>query len=144
MRILYDSSALVALYIQPHPDHKKIVDHHLDFLNDETDFFISSHSLAELFHTITKGISYLNLTANEANNLIHNSVLPLFTTVSLIEDDYSAVLHCLKERNLTGGIIYDGLIARAAEKIAADHLVTFNIKDFKRVWPLTEADLIEP
>ena len=36
---------------------------------------------------------------------------------------------------LSGGIIYDALIARAAQRFKVDRILTFNIDDFKRVWP---------
>jgi len=46
--------------------------------------------------------------------------------------------------SLHGAVIYDGLIAKAAQKAGCDILVTYNITDFHRVWPLTSADFVEP
>jgi hypothetical protein len=36
---------------------------------------------------------------------------------------------------LSGGIIYDALAVRAAQKSVIDKVLTFNIEDFKRIWP---------
>jgi len=41
----------------------------------------------------------------------------------------------LSENGLAGGITYDALIARVAQKSRVERLVTFNAEDFKRVWP---------
>ena len=41
----------------------------------------------------------------------------------------------LSERGITGGSIYDALIAKVARKSAADRLLTLNPEDFERVWP---------
>lgn len=43
---------------------------------------------------------------------------------------------------LSGSLIYDALIAHAAEKAGAEHLLTFNESHFRRVWP--EGDLLVP
>jgi len=45
---------------------------------------------------------------------------------------------------LSGGIIYDALIARAAEKAGAERLLTFNESDFRRVWPEGASILLSP
>lgn len=36
---------------------------------------------------------------------------------------------------LSGGSVYDALIARSAQKSQVDRLLTLNVDDFKRVWP---------
>jgi len=41
----------------------------------------------------------------------------------------------MADLGLSGGIIYDALIAKAAQKHSVDRVLTFNTEDFKRVWP---------
>ena len=43
-------------------------------------------------------------------------------------DQYAAI-------GITGGGIYDGLLARCAEKAKADILLTWNLRDFTRFGP---------
>ena len=43
---------------------------------------------------------------------------------------------------LTGGIIYDALHLRAAEKAGVDRLVTFNRRDFERLAVETTLELV--
>ena len=45
---------------------------------------------------------------------------------------------------LSGGVIYDALIARAAEKAGAERLLTLNGADFRRVWPEGESLILVP
>ncbi len=144
MSALYDSSALVALYVEAHPRHQIMVDTHLDLLNDVGEFYVCAHSLAELYSTITKGVSYMNFSPVMAETLIEEAIMPLFKIVELDKVDYLAVINFLKKHSLRGGIIYDALIARASANVEADSLVTFNVKDFKRVRALTTASILEP
>jgi predicted nucleic acid-binding protein len=41
-------------------------------------------------------------------------------------------------------VIYDALIARAAEKAGAERLLTLNEGDFRRVWPASASILLVP
>ena len=64
--------------------------------------------------------------------------------VTLAPADYSLTLQRVAELGLPGGVVYDALLARAAEKSAADRLLTFNVKDFRRVWPSGASVLFVP
>ncbi len=46
-----------------------------------------------------------------------------------------ATIDRLAELGMSGGAVYDALIARAAEKSGAERLLTLNASDFERVWP---------
>jgi hypothetical protein len=45
---------------------------------------------------------------------------------------------------LSGGIIHDALIVKAAKKSKTDKVLMFNIDDFSSVWPEGEAHLVVP
>jgi predicted nucleic acid-binding protein len=45
---------------------------------------------------------------------------------------------------LSGGVIYDALIAHAAEKVGAERLLTLNGADFRRAWPEGESIIHAP
>jgi hypothetical protein len=55
--------------------------------------------------------------------------------VTLTGSDYIGLVTELARGNLIGGIVYDGVIARAAELAMVDQLVTLNVAHFQRVWP---------
>ncbi|MCG2789244.1 MAG: hypothetical protein L6405_04755, partial [Actinomycetia bacterium] len=50
----------------------------------------------------------------------------------------------LNSRGIAGGSSYDGLIFYAFEKFGADCLLTLNRKDFIRINPDKEGNIIEP
>ncbi len=56
-----------------------------------------------------------------------------YTTIN-----YSAAL------GLSGGIIYDALIAKVAQKSKVERILTLNVRHFKRVWYDDKNMLIEP
>lgn len=140
MNVLFDSNTLVALFVKNHIDHGSAYDAYLNHQNDR--LFIATHSIAEIYRTLTWGVEYLNFTAEQAHHIISNSLLSVFNVVDLEREDYQTVLNFMKEEKLTGPIIYDALIARASEKVKADQLITFNNRDFERIQKLTSANLI--
>jgi predicted nucleic acid-binding protein len=144
MNVLFDSSALVAFLVQDHDDHDRVFQLFKEYVEKDADLYISTHSIAEVYRTLTWGVEYLNYTANEAHTAINHSILSVFDTVNSTKTDYRLVIEFLRRKNLRGAIIYDALIAFASEKIRAKELVTLNTKDFKRVWDLTSANLVEP
>lgn len=62
--------------------------------------------------------------------------------VPLAQGDYLSTIRRISSMGLSGSLIYDALIAHAAEKAGAEHLLTFNESHFRRVWP--EGDLLVP
>jgi len=65
-------------------------------------------------------------------------------TVSLSSIEYKATIKKASESALSGGIIYDALIAKVAEKSKAERILTFNLKHFRRVWEGKKEALVEP
>ena len=50
----------------------------------------------------------------------------------------------LSESGLIGGIVYDALFAKVAQKAGVKRLLTFNSDDFKGVWPAGENVIVAP
>lgn len=142
-KVLFDTSSALALFIHDHPKHKGCSDYFLDN-SSNAEFFISVHTVAEMYRNLTSGRRYFTYSPEQAKNLIRRIIPDHFTTVDLDTPDYLLVVDIMEEMALHGATIYDGLIARAAEKAGCSELVTYNIKDFQRVWQITSADLIEP
>ena len=64
--------------------------------------------------------------------------------IALTSLDYLDIVESISDKHLIGGIIYDGLIIQAAKLANVDHILTFNTKHFRRVWPEGAAIIIEP
>lgn len=144
MKVVYDTSSIIALLIEDHPHHDKALQTYLKLIEQDAEFYICSHSIAEIFSTVTKGVRYLDYTAEQASDLINRDLEILFSVVDLNKSDYISVVQFLQAENLTGAIIYDALIVQSATKIEAEYIVTLNIKHFKQLGGLTGADFIRP
>jgi predicted nucleic acid-binding protein len=57
------------------------------------------------------------------------------TAITLDEEDYFSTVTAVAAANISGGTIYDSLIARCALKARADVLYTWNTSDFTRLGP---------
>jgi hypothetical protein len=98
-------------------------------------FLIASHSLAELYAVLTTLPVKPRIQSGTAWHLLNENVgkSAIFTTLS--RSDYNNTIRRVADLGLSGGIVYDALIVKAAEKSNADRLLTFNANDFLRIWP---------
>lgn len=144
MKVLFDTSAIVPLLVKNHPNHSSANKTYNSLRGQNSTLFIASHSIAEIYRTLTWGHSYLQFSANQARKSIHQTVIPHFSIAEVSSSNYLDVVDWMAKSGLTGAIIYDALIAKAASLIEATYLVTYNAKDFQRVFPENGADLIIP
>jgi len=144
MKILFDTSVLVAAIVEPHPLHAPAFSWLKRARAKEFDMLIAGHTLAELYAVLTTLPISPRITPGIAGHLIHSDVEALAKMVSLSPSEYSSVVKRMVDLGLSGGVIYDAIIVMAAKKSGVDHILTFNIDDFKRVWPDGADRLIAP
>ncbi|MBI3909648.1 MAG: PIN domain-containing protein [Armatimonadetes bacterium] len=135
MRILLDTSVLVAAIVEAHPAHERALPWLQRIRSSSDAGLISAHSLAEVYATLTTLPLRPRLSPETALRLIRDNILSAFEVVPLSDDDYVAVINHLAGLGVTGGAIYDALIMHAAAKSSADQVVTLNDRDFRRVCP---------
>lgn len=144
MRVLFDTSVLVAALVQPHPLHERALFWLKKVLAKEFELIISSHTLAELYAVLTTLPVSPRITPGLAWRLIHESIEPVSSVASLSASDYLSTIKRMSDLGAPGAIIYDALILKAAQKSRVDRVLTFNVKDFKRIWPNGETQILEP
>jgi predicted nucleic acid-binding protein len=144
MRILVDTSVMVAGIVQAHPGHTRALPWLAGARNGEHECVFSCHSLLELFAVLTSLPLHPRIRPDLAHRLIVENIESSMEAVELSAADYRSVLGEVKALGLTGGIVYDALIAFAAHKAKVDRLLTFNVSDFKRVWPECADRIIAP
>ena len=101
----------------------------------DVELCVTAHSLAELYSTLTNLPLSPRLSGGLARQLIRDNVDGRARIVEWTRSDYQRTLDRAAELHITGGTIYDALIARTAEKLKVDVLLTFNVRHFRRVWP---------
>ncbi len=135
MKVFFDTSVLVAAVVQPHPMHPCALSWLKRTKRREIEFFVASHTLAELYAVLTTLPVSPRITPGTAWRLVHENVETAANIISLSPSEYRATIKRIAELGLSGGLIYDALIAKAAQKSGVDCLLTFNADDFKLVWP---------
>lgn len=135
MKVLFDTSVLVAGLITAHPMHTEAAAWLSRAKQHEFDFVVSTHTLAELYAVLTRIPVDPPVPPASALLLIKTNIQEYAQIISLHAKDYYSAINKLVELNIGGCSIYDALIAYSAEKYNCDILLTCNTKDFKRVWP---------
>jgi predicted nucleic acid-binding protein len=132
MKILYDTSVLIAALLVEHANHDLAFPQVELARRGEVEGYISTHSLAELYAVMTRLPRPLRVLPDEANAAIAD-LLEYLKPVPLLAEDYQRAIARMAELKLAGGSVFDAVIAQAALKVSVDHLVTLNPKDFVRL-----------
>ena len=135
MSILLDTSVIIPALIAELPQHEKAAAVLRTAHRDG--FHVSTHSIAELFSALTTLPVSPRITPGQAHALLDQNVLSKAEVVPLDAADYEEVITRMTRLGLSGGIVYDALHVRAAEKVGAAKLYTFNRRDFRRL-PLAQ------
>jgi len=148
MKLFFDTSVLVAAMVANHPKHG-LAFPWLQHAKDEAPFYLAAHTIAEIYAVLTTLPIKPRISPGTAKRLIEENILALAQPVALDVAEYLAVVLRMADLRIMGGAVYDSLIAEAARKVSADRLLTFNVRDFLRVWPegkeiITDPGLTEP
>lgn len=144
MKILLDTSILVAAMVEAHPAHAQGMAWFKRATNGSDEGFVSAHSLAETYSILTTLPVQPHISPSEARLLIQHNVIQKFEVVNLSSEDYAYVIDLLAEIGVIGGATYDALILRAAANAGVDIVVTLNEKDFRRVYPDLADKIVSP
>jgi len=144
MKTLFDTSVLIAAIVEPHPMHIRALPWLQRAKAGKIDFLVATHTLAELYAVLTTLPLKPRISPSTAWRLIHDNIETSAKIVSLSSSDYKSTVKHMSELGLTGGIIYDALIVKAAQKSGVERLLTFNANDFIRLWPGGEGFICVP
>jgi predicted nucleic acid-binding protein len=135
MRVLLDTSVLVAAVIAKHEFHGRAFPLLERVLNEKDEGFVAGHSLAETYAILTKLPPPFRHAPAQALLSIEQNVLRHFRIVSLAGTDYAALIREAAMAEVQGGTIYDALLLKCAEKANPDRIYTLNLKHFLAIAP---------
>jgi predicted nucleic acid-binding protein len=144
MKVLLDTSVLIAAMVEAHPHHVRALPWLQRAKHKEITAVITCHSLAESYSILTTLPVHPHISPSVAWRLIQENILDVFTFLPLTGEDYRAVLEHLSMTGIIGGATYDALIAHTASKAKVDQLVTLNARDFHRIYPDLSEQIVEP
>ena len=127
MRYFFDTTVLVAGVLEEHEHHEPS----FSALStaSRTSAFCAAHNVAEGYATLTRYPGKQRLSAEQAL-LALTAIESRFTIVALETREYLAAIRRFAAIGITGGVIYDGLMAACAVKAKVDVLYTWNVGHF--------------
>lgn len=132
MKFFFDTSVLVPVFFDEHVHHEAS----LAVLRKASrkDSYCAAHTLAEVYSSLTRMPGQYR-TSPEEGMLLLQDLRDRLTLVALDDDEYWSTLKECSALGITGGTVYDALIARCAVKADAEILYTWNLGHFSRLGP---------
>jgi predicted nucleic acid-binding protein len=134
----------VSLAVAHHPHHHLAYAAFRQVTTSGHEGFVSAHGLSETFNTLTRLPITPMVHPTEAYRFVSETIVGNCAVVCLAEKDYLATLEAAARTGLRGGVIYDALQLRCAEKARCNRIYTFNISDFVRIAPHLRKQIVRP
>lgn len=134
MKILFDTSVLIPAIVEAHPKHSVALPWLSRARAGKFDFLVSAHSIAECYAVLTTLPVSPKINSAIARKLVRENIEKPAKIISLSASDYCSCISSISEMGLLGGIVYDALIVKSAQKAHVDKLLTFNLRDMRRIW----------
>lgn len=144
MKYLFDTSVLVPSLIKALPVHGIALTWLEKVQQNQIDAAISTHTLAELYCNLSRFPITPKISPAASIELLNEGVLPYFELIALDKSDYLSIIKHLSSEQIIGAATYDALHVYAGIKAQADYILSFNARDFQRVYPSMTHKIITP
>ena len=132
MRFLFDSSCIVPLVSNWHPEHRRTASAYNRRLDAGDVLLVAGHAAAESYAVLTRMPAPFRLPPSEALELLAANLFRQGSEVlALSGQEYRGVLQAEAKRLTLGGRIYDAVILACAKAGGADELLTLNLRHFE-------------
>jgi predicted nucleic acid-binding protein len=138
---LFDTSVLIPVFLEDHPHHQRSLSAFVK-TNRQSDY-CAAHSLAEVYAAMTRLPGRFRPTREQVLAFLED-INARLTCVTLTASEYRSAIRHAAELGVSGGTIYDALIARCAVKANVDTLYTWNQKHFEQIASAIGAQLKTP
>ena len=135
MKILFDTSLIIAALVESHPMHVRAFPWLKKAKAKDFELVVASHTIAETYAVLSTLPIKPRISPSVAWRLINENIVSISKIVSLTPTEYSFTIKQISELGLVGGITYDALIAKVAQKSKVKRMLTLNLEHFTRVWP---------
>ena len=130
MKYFFDTSVLVPALLDEHPHHPESLAALIRA--NKKNACCAAHSLAEVYSTLTCLPRTHRVSGDQAMLFLADLVERL-TLIALDGSEYWAAIGEAAAQNISGGTIYDALLAKCALKAGAEIIYTWNVGDFERL-----------
>jgi predicted nucleic acid-binding protein len=136
-----DTSVLVATFYGEHEHHE--ASFALFVRQKKQTGCTAAHCVAEVYSVLT-GMPGKDRASPDEALLFLGDVRERLTLVTLDEHEYFSVLETASGSGVSGGAVYDALLARCALKVNAETIFTWNVKHFTRLGAAVESRIKTP
>lgn len=144
-RVFLDSNVWIYSAFSAYKKHQKCADLIRELKrNSKVEVCYSLHGLAEAANIVSKisGSPVLN-GATVSSRILVDNIIQQSTIIIPTLDDYRLAISLLERENMKGGILYDCLHMVAAARHGCQQLHTANLRDFRRLEPHFEVEIVE-
>ncbi|MGH9537250.1 MAG: PIN domain-containing protein [Terriglobales bacterium] len=128
MKFFFDTSVLVAAILRQHVHHRTSLAAYLK--TEKKIAGCAAHTLAEVYSALTRMPGAQRISGEQASFFIDEFRRRL-TIVTLDEADYASTIASAAAQGVTGGTIYDALLAKCALKANAAIIYTWDLGHFR-------------
>jgi predicted nucleic acid-binding protein len=132
VKFFFDASVLLPSFFEDHQHHEASLRVFLEA--DKAQGYCGGHSLAELYATATRLPGKHRLSGDQVLLFLEN-VYERLTIVTLTAEEYRTAIKEAAAAGISGGTIYDALLAACAVKVEAEVIYTWNVKHFQQFSP---------
>jgi len=141
VKAFFDTSVLIPVFQSYHLHHKSSIDLFRKFSQRQA--CCGAYSLAEVYSALTRMPPSHRFRPEQAM-LFLSDIQSRLSLITLEPDEYFQAISDLAAMGVTGGAIYDGLLARCALKAKAEFIYTWNTRHYRQFGPEVEKKLRTP
>ena len=132
MKAFLDTSVLVPVFYGDHEHHAASMD--VFTRHGKKEAACGAHSLVEVYSALTRMPGKHRISGDQAMLFVGN-IRERLTVVGLTPDEHFEMLQSNADLGVTGGAIYDALLASCALKSGAEKLYTWNLRHYGQFGP---------
>lgn len=130
MRVFFDTSVLIPVFLEDHQHHDASIK--LLLKTDKKNGWCAAHSLAEVYSALTRLPGKHRLSSEQAL-LFLQDLTERLSTIALTADEYYQAIKTAAANGIVGGTTYDALLMHCALKVEAEIIYTWNIRHFRQL-----------
>jgi predicted nucleic acid-binding protein len=133
--VFFDTSVLVTALVTELPNHERALDCLVKYSRKKGDACTTTHVLAETYACLTSLPVKKRISPMDAKSLIEESLVKNLEILPIVTQTYLSSIRRVSNMGMTSGIIYDALHLEMAESSGCTELLTYNLRDFRRLDP---------
>jgi predicted nucleic acid-binding protein len=133
--VFFDTSVLVTALVTELPNHERALDCLVKYSRKKGDSCTTNHVLAEAYASLTALPVKKRISPMDARSIIEESLVKKLQILQIDTQTYLSAIRRVSNKGMTSGIIYDALHLETAESSGCTELLTYNLKDFRRLDP---------